>query len=560
MELGLKLAEIDESLTDVEIRPGKVERWLESLPVLNLSETSSKIRLALNNTNRTAMDDKTRLRLLETFRQPIGEMCTELEKDFLGQSLPLPTKGQMSANRTLELLQELAKGYKFLIQSEARELDAVPRDKQRKYLALIIDRALHALSMSLYESYLAYYPVPPGVWHEIHKLHRFAQKLEANDLEVEDPLNPTGSTTVSRTYKQAILLELSNPYHLPGRSIRDIRQCLGKWSELATLTNATGVPGNSCQFLIDKKRDTAGEVFNGQAVDPATIPNYLMLNTLELAKHVHRQLKALQENKAPVEDGTNHGIYTEENSRELLTNLVNAWGVNPKRNFRRISRKGDQVYLAIGIKSINFWLNDGEKLILSSEFVGPMPQKSKVGTLYANIEIDDKPVSNELEENPELDFVVWDVIDESAGGLAVSTSNPRHQKAKVGDIIGLRAGQNAKWEIVVAKWIKNLAHGVISMGVQRLAPTATPVAINVVNGEGTESGFHEALLLPELPTLKQPASLITEKSTLNQGKGLFLDDGFRMNEVRAVRALDGTTAYERFQYEVIRGQAMSGQA
>lgn len=555
MDLRLSLPEQSEtSAVDIETRPGKLESWLESLPMLNLVDTSHKIYHALSATNRTRIDDKTRLRLLETYRLPVAAICEALEKQFIGSSLPLSHKAVQSASRARGLQIEMAQGYKLLTHSIAGSLNGKIRDRIKPGLAHAAQRSIFHLAGSLYYSYLSYHPVVPGVWKEIHRLFDFASHYQAADVTIEDKLNSaTGKSTVSQVYKKAILLDLSGPYHLPGRSVQNINHCLDKWGDLARLDKASGFPKDSCQFLIGKNSDSAGKVIDGSAIEPSHLKNYLMLNTLELARHVHAKLKSLNSGDIPSEKGIHGGVYTEGNSRELFTSLVSSWGINPKRNFRRISRKGDVVSLALGIDSINFWLNGGETLTLSSEFVGPMPQKSKVGTLY--MQSDDSNASStsaELLKNPSLNFVEWDVIDESAGGMALSTSQVRHQRTKVGDIMGVRADNQAHWEIVVVRWIKNTDTETVSIGLQRLAPDAVAIEINVLDKEGKETRFRPALLLPALPALKQPATIVAEKSSLSRGQKFFMDNGYQMNEAQAIRIVESTTAFERFEFSIVQ--------
>ena len=555
MDLGLSLPEsVDKAGDDVELRAGKLASWLDSLPMLNLVDTSYKIFQALSATNRTRIDDKSRLKLLETYRQPVATICDELEKEFIGNSLPLSTKALQSASRARSLQAEMANGYKILAQELAADLNGKIKDKVKLQLAETVQRAIYHLASCLYYSYISYHPATPGTWKEIHRLYEFASIYQATDIEIEEPLNRVkGKSTANKNYKNAILLDLSGPYHLPGRSVQNIYNSLQSWGDLATLEPAANLPKDSCQFLITRERDSSGEIYDGKNVDTAHLSKYLMLNTLELARHVHHRLKALGTDKIQEEKGMYGGIFTEENSRELLTKLVSSWGVNPKRSFRRISRKGDSVEVALGIESINFWLNGGETLTLSSEFVGPMPQKSKMGTLYMDTSSDEEEVSVtsiELEKNPELKFVEWDVVDESAGGIALSTSRLKHQRTKVGDILAVRDSKAGHWEIAVIRWIQNPDSATVSIGTQRLAPDAVPIAINVLDESGKDSKFKPALLLPAMQALKQPATIVAEKSSLQRGQQFFMDNGYQMNEARATRVLESTTAFERFEFSI----------
>jgi len=554
MDLELSLPQITEGeKAGVETRPGKLPGWIASLPMLNLTDTSQKIFQSLSATNRSRLDDKDRLKLLETYREPIASLCAELEKEFIGQPLPLPQKALLAASRTRSFQIEMAYGYKYLTKISAASMNGKIRDKQAHQVALTTQRAILYLANSLYYSYISYHPPVPGVWKEIHRLYDFASKLNAADIEVEDNrMAPKGTSSVTTEYKKALLLELSGPYHLPARSVKNINHCLDTWGSLATLTPADELPKMGCQFLLEKTRDSAGEVYDSGAINPENLKQYQILNTLELARHVHSRLKTIKSGRIPDENDAKQGIYTEENTKELLSKLVSAWGVNPKRSFRRTSKKGDEVDVAIGVEAINLWLNGGEKLTLSSEFVGPMPQKKKFGTYYMKETGQENPSSSDqFIKNPELAIVPWNVIDESAGGLALSSTKAGQQKIKVGDILSLRTGKDGHWEIAVVRWIKNTGVDTVSIGIQRQAPDAVAVAINVVDEDGKDTGYKPALLLPAMPALKQPATIVAEKSTLGHGQSFFLDNGFQLNEAKAVRVTESTTAFERFEFSII---------
>ena len=62
----------------VETRPSKTEKWLESLPFVNKFETSRQLYVALMGLNRLMLDDKTRFKLLELYREPIKRLSEEL--------------------------------------------------------------------------------------------------------------------------------------------------------------------------------------------------------------------------------------------------------------------------------------------------------------------------------------------------------------------------------------------------------------------------------------------------------------------------------------------------
>jgi len=70
--------------THIETRPAEMERWLKSLPLLNLTESTQLLARQLVGLNRIAIDDKQRLRLLETLRAPVQHLSLGLQKTYIG--------------------------------------------------------------------------------------------------------------------------------------------------------------------------------------------------------------------------------------------------------------------------------------------------------------------------------------------------------------------------------------------------------------------------------------------------------------------------------------------
>src|SRR5688500_9804851 len=84
-------------LTEVEVEPGKVEKWLAGLPLLNVAAGGGKLYATLKTYNRIDLDPRLRVELLELYRAPIQHVSLELQKFYVGLPLPLPEKPKSAA-------------------------------------------------------------------------------------------------------------------------------------------------------------------------------------------------------------------------------------------------------------------------------------------------------------------------------------------------------------------------------------------------------------------------------------------------------------------------------
>ena len=530
-------------LTEVELRPEKVRKWLADLPLLNTAETGRKLFSTLSIYNRIAIEPATRLELLELLRYPIRQIATELEKQFVGPPLPLNEKQKTIAEQCRQFHLEMAIGYKrYLIDAQMPER-AREQERFRSAAALATQRALRHLSGALLVSFQGYSPYSLGTWQEIHALYRHSESIGSKDLPVDDPeIRALPETSVSHAYKQALLLDLSDPYHLPVMMIGRIYQYLDRWAGLAQVLPPTEHFDPACQFLIDQEVDRSGIIYTVDAKLEHP-DHYRLLNTIELARRIHSHLTALQNAQEIPADGLSEEFFAaSEDVQNLLVRLIQSFGHHPKRNFRRSTRAGStKVDVALGLNAINYWVNGGAAFAVSSTFVGPMPQRGQISA------------TNHRRQDihlPELEFSSWDVIDESAGGLALGKKGHIVARVRVGEMAAVRPPGNTEWRIGVIRWVKSASSSDVEFGVQWIAASAQAVVVKVVTDEGKESDFLPALLLPEIPTLKQPASLVTARGIYKPDRVFYLDNGFRLYRVRITKPDEISHSFERFQFSM----------
>lgn len=541
MSLTLAVPELSaRNAADVELQPQKVKTWLEELPLLNVAETSRKLFTTLSTHNRVGFDSYIRLQLLELFRYPVNQLSLELSRQYIGLPLPLSEKHKTIAEQNRQLQMEMANGYKRIVLDAGADPDV--RFKNPAIQALALQRAIRYLTGVLAVSYQTYSSCPQDTWKEIHALYVHAEKTGLGPVEVEDPLNQAVARgSVSHAYKQALLLGFSDPYHLPPRTLDRTHLYLDRWAPLAQLTEVAPTYNPTCQFLIDPDNDRAGIVYTADS-QLKNRQNYRLLNTVELARQVHSQLTLLMSGKMPPSEGLPENFF-QESGQDLLRRLINAWGVNPQRSFRRNERPGHQVEMAIGLEAINYWINGGKEFVVSSAFVGPTPQRTQIGF------DEKKPANRQL---PGQELATWDVADEGAGGLSLSRSGQFRMHVHVGDIVITRApGLGNPWSLGVIRWVRSAGSSNIELGIQRLAPSADPVVVKTVTEENKESDFLPALLLPEIKPLKQPQTLITHHGVFKPELQVYLDNGYRLYKIVPTRLIEESSAYEQFRFDIL---------
>jgi len=539
MHLRLSLPpRADTQDTNIEIRPAELERWLKSLPLLNLAESTQLLARQLVGLNRMSLDDKLRLRLLESLRAPIQYVILGLQKTYIGLPLPLTEKTHQTLTQVRQLHTEMAFGYKLIAfnSTAVAKLDHA----QMGTVGTAIHRAIRYLTELLFRSYELYSPPPEGVWYEIHQLYRYAELLGVTDTPLDDKLNNTlPQVSINHAYKQALLLDFSDPYHLPAFLLAKIYRYLDRWAGTAQLSPGVAALKSHCQFLINLDHDRAGAV-NTETSAITTEVRYRLLNTTELARVVHQQLMVLQAGQQPDPEGLDKNFFTNL-GHDMLLRLINAWGVNPKRVFTRSPRSNRRLQITIGIDAINFHIN-GERFTPSTSEVGPQPRRTALGPGNGTPNRVVQPAASP----PSM---TWDLIDESAGGYALAKSGGEGEAVRVGDLLASRLENGGGWEIGIVRWVRTSGMDNIEIGIQRLSPGASAVAVMPL--DEPQERYHLALALPEVHAMKQPATLLTPRGFFKSGRILYLDNSYHTRQIKATKLVELSGSFERFQFQAI---------
>jgi hypothetical protein len=180
-----------------ETRPAQVAVWLDQALTRNAIEAARVIGDALAATNAVAVGDARRLDLAEKFWRTADILWPRLELYFASAAHPLHGEALDAAKATLFLAQELFVAYKRVLEHEA--------DKRvlfggNRALAVLVHRCMQCAWRILVNSYVAYAPVLPRTWLDVHRIYAFAHERGVHQRAIvgDDP-----AATPERVYVQA---------------------------------------------------------------------------------------------------------------------------------------------------------------------------------------------------------------------------------------------------------------------------------------------------------------------------------------------------------------------
>jgi cyclic-di-GMP-binding protein len=518
MPISLKLPNLDHNpILLAETRAHKINEFIQNLPFGDPIRAATDLIEELQIINSQKVAFTNRLNALELYRPAAIQIYQDLIPHFSNASLPISKNEQAFASAAEQLWQEFAFGYKFaLVDLQNKILNL----NSSKTTALVIQRAIHACKEIALIHHLTYASTPIILWGELHQLYYCALQQSAENLPVAEHYTSANASSVNLIYTQILLLNLANPQHFANQDIVKIDSYLGNVAHQAELRPLGFIENPTGVFLVALNGNKPPTAF----VKNKTIPDGstdILLVTLNLARQIHQHIKLLREGIVP-NDGSMPKNAIETHFADLLAHLIKQYGKTPQRVFSR-SKKSDGVELGIGINSTHHLIRE-----VASHF-SPHQSISGLGTngIY-------RPSR-------------WQILNVSAGGYALRKFNSSQATAQIGDVVAMKDNSTKLWELAVLRWAKVNELKQLDVGLQLISPSAAAVSVRA-DDNALEN---EALLLPELAALKQPASIITAVGLCKIGSTLELHHNNAVSNLQITQLVERTASFERFQYSLI---------
>ncbi len=567
------------SLKSAEIRPKRVQAWLESLPLTDSTGTAQQLFQALRAQNRIPLGAQNRLTLMELYRRPVIYLSEALQTGLVNAPLPLSLKHRRFFDLVLKLEWQMAVGYKLVIDDTLAP--KYPGDKVR-FLPLATLRAIDRLGRVLLGLYHVYASCPDGIWQKIHQLYHCAEQGGFEDQFVEGAEAPpaTAITTVSKTYQQVLLLGLCNPYGLHQGECKRVHTFLNRWPLKVTIGRDLNVPEPEGRFLISLTADAPPIPFPKRSKFSAG-NNLRVLDVIEAVRDVHALLRRLENGETPKRLGLCEEADMDTEYPDLLRRVGRSWGLPSRRQSQR-SPKKDAVTVCVGINATHYFirgrrpflppnapgtgsalaatpaesapkapsvsvdldLEKGAHAQTGAEARDPQRAAVQVAPAASSGDLFDAAIWSSQEEYP---VYQWQTRDESAGGLALERKGNLAVRMRVGDLLAIRYQGLDIWRVGVVRWLKNHADHYLEMGIQRFAPDVRPAAVQqMASIPDQRLPYLQALLLPENKTLCRPDTLIIPRGALQSGQKLrFADENGAPRVVRPLQLLDRTGTFDQ---------------
>ena len=568
-----------------DTRSRQVEAWVSALPMANTGESARRIFNALQEMNRLAIPANDRFKALEHFRAPVFYISEVLKKHYVSQNLPLSPKNQKIAELAIQLQSEMALGYKCVIEDK---LASTFSKLSGKTLTINIHRAIEYLSNVLLCAYQIYIQHPENTWLQIHRLYHYAEinDLHNTPVRINIPNEPEAESTISDVYKKILLLALAGPYRLRQQVTEAVSRALVSWTNECKVLPFSEVNESGFGFVINLNTDAAPGYFRDDGTANPTF--HRVVDTSDLVVKLGEE---------PLVAGGD-AITIPEN---VQRRLAHTWSGKLFRAFSRTT-KSNETAITLGLSATHHYIDEVVRPLLKD---AALPCPTATESFHADkaseedsgdAVLDDSAnftstpifgISNLDDHTPD----VWDPdftyrasnpsyslnildeedaekkaelyaplacqgINESAAGycllgnLAYAKDS---QKVQVGELVGIRDSMDSdstQLGIGVIRRIKSWNNG-LELGIQKLAPCADAIATATLSDEHRPDKYQRSLVLPALPGINQPATLITH-AWHRIGDHLITNVHGQYTRVKLIRQLENTGVFNQFEFKVMQ--------
>lgn len=432
-------------------------------------------------------DGMTRATIVEALRNAALTAQAAARRKYAFQPRPLAGEpgALFAASRRVGTL--IAANY---LRSVDEFADQTPIDPVK--LATAAHRAMLTLRLLGEEYFLAGQEVPPALWRNVQQLLATACSRQIETVDIVDPeVRDPGSSTLAAQHAILVLTAMCDPYRLNAAQFTVLQRALFRWRDLLRLGSE---PDNTGKARWLSLASVGGELPDGPAwVDVASVRSKLK-----------GRIKSLDEGETPESLQLGRDLSARA-CRDFLDSLLEA--LRPRKPAPRPETSARVLRVATG--------TDECFALLGGRRPGGGGAQSVAASRVANERMaifgDPSGVAAEAAAPPSGE--AWQLIEESveAETLYRPADAPGNSRVSTGQLVAVGGAEGHTATLgVVTRVIVDLAGGV-QLGVRRFP--GQPAALNASSASNAAPMSFVLFLLPEVPALQLPPSVILPSGT-----------------------------------------------
>jgi hypothetical protein len=508
-------------------------KWLQSLPLINVSTSHERLLGQLEELNACAIAPAERLKILELLREPVSFVQVEHSKKFSSRPAPLAKPEREFLHSAHALWDALSSGYQHCLQ-------AIAGGGPGKNAALIAQRVLWCTGQKMIAYYQAYQHVGEHEWKLLHGVYALAEERGAAGDEVPHPVRKGKDTTCTETYAQILLLDLAYPGKLTLRQIELISHWIEYWARKVSVGRTAATAGDSVAPLIV---DLAGVA--GASRRLAEGDNTRVLEIQELGSSLRKRIGRLRKGETPAALGLGEDV-TAQLADSLLVMLYRRWCED--KQSRAHPRRGTSgtAQICTGMAAMHFFVTGRSFQMRGGSRKISQVQHEEIATFGR--------VATRHEEAPATTTTfpveTWQIKDESASGLRLERIDPAAASRLVlGQLLGIRPADAKAFLLCTIRWLSVSPEFGLCIGVQILPGIPLGVAIRAPDAGVAAEQYTQALMLPAVAALQTPETLVLPAGWFKADREIEVFNE-RAGQVRLLSIIDRGADFERVTFEI----------
>ncbi|MDD5180728.1 MAG: hypothetical protein PHT15_05660 [Gallionellaceae bacterium] len=482
-------------------------QWLGQLQLTNLHLAHGKLRAQLDEFNRYPMRCLERMHTLETLRETVASVQADYAKKLVAKKLPLSADELTVFVAIIGLWQGMVTGYRRCLQ------DYMAGNAQLSpYGALLCQRCLLYSGLQIFEYLRSGYEFDSGLWRQLHALYAFSEERGLQLEEVAGNLNGnTHPASCCATYARILLACHANRPELTRKQLQLMDRWLTLWSSTITVErNYTVSKGDALPLAVDL--DSRQGLQLTRQINPSGNVRYLAM--MPLSKLLRVKLILLQQGQSPQQLDLGEGCSSAECS-EFLNYLHQCWCEERGNRLAERHEALQDAQVCYGMESCFAYVaNKPFKQPAGGSGVDTLSRKQieSFGRVLSDADRHDLALMGYLLE-------IWQIEDESICGVRLIRKEGRGARLGTSQLIAVRPANAKAFMLGIVSWVKVTQAGRLHAGVRYLPgiPQAIALKASGVNASATDK-YSAALLLPAMPALKTPASLVIPRDGFQPGR------------------------------------------
>lgn len=574
----------DVIIADIPSSVKAAKQWIEDLPVADMGETASKIFHYLYDLNQSPFHPKIRLQILEAVKPSCVNILNSLATVYIHSPLKYSQKLQSASELVHAIASETIFGFNSVIEDLYEDSAA-----REKYLKTILPAAcansLQFQGFVQLQRYQLYKTIGSKLWSQQNIIYKLAQKHALLEHKLKKDSADLGS--IKKQLLINLMLPASNPYQLKHGEINDVYHCLEDLADLAELQLDQTA---GCLFAYLPDSDIPPQPLNSiEKHDQTVVGLDLRQPTEILERNLNNESGGFLsrfKRKAPSIDL----------DAELSEHLIIHWSKVLNRNFIRMNSDAS-TEVCIGLAASHHFLVEKYGSELQERFYGN--KKSKMSTiepddLQLDQEEDDsqhsfvwkkrsrsmelsgeqqkdafasiyKPQSSadrqhQKEDKPFTDIKTstryqWSsgiVKDVSPAGFCLGFDKAPSTYAEANEMITIKnvKGSEVQFNLGMIRWNRWHKNSVFLIGVEIIAPEATPIRATLDWDYAKPAYHHNGLILPEMPNVGIDTTIILPPLGYRSGQTVAVITPTKELKVELNKKVIETDNFIQFQFRL----------